>query len=349
MLTVGIDPHKKTHTAVAVDEAGRRIGRPLTVADDPDAVAKLCAWAAKLSGWQPVRWAIEDGRGLARRLAVALLATGAEAVWVPVRLMVAARHLLPSRGKSDPIDAFAVARAALDPDNADYLAPVVAHEIGRDCAHLVAERSDRVAERTRTINTLRWSLHELGVPAPKSLTTRVALRQLTAALTALPETTLRSLTLRTCAELQRATDWINEPGTIIAEKITALCPNLLAVPGVGTITAATILGELGDPARVRSGAALARLAGTAPIPVWTSNKEQTRLDRGGNRKLNHAPHIIAVTQVRTDPRAQALIAKHQANKGKRGALRILKRHLTDVIYRELRTDINALTSEHTQI
>ena len=116
---------------------------------------------------------------------------------------------------------------------------------------------------------------------------------------------------------------------------------------MGAITAATILGELGDPARIRSSAALARLAGTAPIPVWSSDKPRYRLDRGGNRRLNAALHTIALTQARTDPRAQALIAKHQPSKGKRGALRVLKRHLANIVYHALQTDTAALTSTNT--
>lgn len=129
--------------------------------------------------------------------------------------------------------------------------------------------------------------------------------------------------------------------------MTDLCPRLLAIGGVGPITAATILAELGDPTRIRSSAAFARLAGVAPIPVWSSDNPRYRLDRGGNRRLNAAVHTVALTQARTDPRAQALIAKHQPSKGKRGALRVLKRHLADVVYRALQTDMKALTSTNT--
>ena len=96
MVTVGIDPHKKTHTAVCVDDAGGQLGRALTVADDPAAVPKLRAWAAKAAAGGPVRFAIEDGRGLAYRLATALVMAGYEVVWVPVRLMVAARRTGPA-------------------------------------------------------------------------------------------------------------------------------------------------------------------------------------------------------------------------------------------------------------
>ncbi|WP_157575153.1 IS110 family transposase, partial [Jiangella muralis] len=92
MVTVGIDPHKQTHTAVIIDDTGRRLGKALTVPDDPASVAKLLSWAGRHAAGASVTWAIEDGRGLARRLATALVAAGASVVWVPVRLMVAERR-----------------------------------------------------------------------------------------------------------------------------------------------------------------------------------------------------------------------------------------------------------------
>ena len=102
MVTVGIDPHKHVHVAVAVDAAGRQVGRPLTVKNSPQLIAGLLTWA------------IEDGHGFARRLADGLLLAGQEVVWVPTRLMMAHRKLHAATGaKSDPIDAAAAAHAAI--------------------------------------------------------------------------------------------------------------------------------------------------------------------------------------------------------------------------------------------
>lgn len=348
MVTVGVDPHKNSHTVAIVDQAGRRVGRALTVANDPSAVDKLIAWVGRHTAGGPVRFAIEDGRGLARQLATALVVAGYPVVWVPVRLMVEARRLLPTRGKSDPIDALAAAKAAQNPDNARYLAAHRADEIGRDVRHLVDERRDTVTDRTRKISTLRWRLTEYDRSLePASLTSLAGPRRLAAALADRPASVLRDLLISGCEELIHLTTKINNLTGRITTLISDLCPTLLARRGVGPIVAATILGELGDPTRVRNCAAFARMAGTAPIPVWTSNTERHRLDRGGNRRLNAAIHTVALVQARHHPPAQALIAKHRPTKGTRAALRILKRHLTDILWRDLTTDLTHHTSQQT--
>ncbi len=346
MVTVGIDPHKQTHTAVIIDDTGRRLGKALTVPDDPASVAKLTAWAGRHAAGAPVLWAIEDGRGLAKRLASALVTAGQSVVWVPVRLMVAERHHTGPRGKSDPLDALAVAKAAANPDNAGYLAPHRLDEPGQEVAPLVDERDALVAERTRLINQVRWQLHQLAPGLePASLTTLKAPRELAQRLRTFGQSTLRRVLLRACDRLERLTGDIKELDRELTEHTQRVSPHLLSVPGVGPVTAATILAELGDPTRVRNGAALARMAGTAPIPVWSSDTERHRLDRGGNRQLNRAIHTIARTQARSHPPAQALIAKHLDTKGARGALRVLKRHLTDTVLGKLRADFPPVTCQ----
>lgn len=361
MVTVGIDPHKQTHTAVVVDGSGRRRGRALTVPDEVDAVARLLVWAGRHAGGQRVIFAIEDGRGLARRLADGLLAAGQQVCWVPVRLVVGARRAAGPRGKSDPIDALAVAKAAGNSDNAGLLTWHRLAEPGRELRLLTDERAALVAERTRLINRMRWRLHELGIQPPTDLTGATAPQRLIETLTHTPTShpgdpqgsvagLAIELLLESCHDLHRLTSRITALTQQMDQRTTRDYPTLRALPGVGPVTAATLAGEVGDPARIHSSPAFARLNGTAPIPVWTSNTERHRLDRGGNRKLNHALHTIALTQARSHPAARALIAKHQPHKGKRGARRILKRHLSDVIYRALHTDITThtpLTSTNT--
>lgn len=346
MVTVGIDPHKKTHTAVIVGESGRQLGRALTITNGPDAVAKLTGWLAKHAAGAPARFVIEDGRGLARELATALVIAGYPVVWVPVRLVVAERRHGAQRGKSDPIDALACARAALNPDNARYLAAHRADEIGRDLRYLVDDRRTKITQRTSLINTLRWRLHELDPTlSPGSLTTLKGPRELAAALGTGPRSVLREILIRGCGDLLRLTGQINQLERDITAAITRICPTLLARPGVGPIVAATVIAELGDPTRVRTSAAFARLAGVAPIPVSTANTDHHRLDRGGNRRLNHSLHIVALTQARRHPPAQRLITKHQDKKGRKHGLRVLKRHLADAIYHDLITDLTPMTSQ----
>jgi transposase len=125
----------------------------------------------------------------------------------------------------------------------------------------------------------------------------------------------------------------------ISTLVTRLAPTLLGIRGCGPLTAAKILGETADIRRFRSRDAYARHNGTAPLPLWSSNRARHRLSRTGNRQLNAALHRIALTQARCHPDARALLARRRAGgDGGLEALRVLKRHLSDVVYRALRTD-----------
>jgi transposase len=115
---------------------------------------------------------------------------------------------------------------------------------------------------------------------------------------------------------------------------------LIALPGCAALTAAKILGETAGILRFRSAAAYARHNGTAPLPVWSSNRARHRLSRTGNRQLNAALHRIAMTQARCHPPARELIARRKADgDGGLEALRILKRRLSDAVYQALRADV----------
>jgi transposase len=116
MLVLGIDPHKATHTVVAVDELGRQVGQRTVRARSPQHL-ELLAWARKLAGGRQAVWAVEDCRHVSRRLERDLLAAGERIVRVPPKLMAGVRQSVRTPGKSDPVDALAIARAALrEPD-----------------------------------------------------------------------------------------------------------------------------------------------------------------------------------------------------------------------------------------
>src|SRR5439155_915847 len=161
MIVIGVDVHKHSLTAVAVDEMGRLLDE-LTVAY-PDEV--LLAWAARFGGER--LWAIEDCRHLTRAHERRLLREGEELVRVPPKLTRAARSAGRERGKSDPIDALAVARVALREPDLDRPRP--GEERYRELKLLVVHRDDLVDERRRAQQRLRWHLHQLdpsfGVPA----------------------------------------------------------------------------------------------------------------------------------------------------------------------------------------
>ena len=336
MVIVGIDAHKRTHTAVAIDEAGRRLGEKRTRMTTTEANLELLRWA---DSFGPERcFAVEDCRHLSRRLEADLLGAGEELVRVPPKLMAHARDAARTYGKSDPIDALAVARAALREPN---LPLARLDGPSRDLRLLVDHREDLVRDRTGLINRLRWHLHELDPswdPTPRSL---VRFKHLDAAAARLDgiQGTVAWVARDLVGRIRELTTAANELERQIVLAVPRLVPALLQLPGVGALTAAKILAEVADVRRFRSKGAFARHNGTAPLPVWSGNRVRHRLSRTGNRQLNAAIHRIAVTQMRIHDDAKAYLARRIAmGNTKTEAIRALKRKLSDVVYRRLLAD-----------
>ena len=345
VVMVGIDVHKDTHCAVAVDQLGRQVGREKTFRTTDAGCLALLRWAQREPagpGGQVV-FAVEDCRHLTTRLERTLLAAGATVLRVPPKLMAGARQSARTRGKSDPIDALAIARAALR----EPALPVAEHtHASRELKLLVDHREDLVAERTAKQNRLRWHLHELdpGIdPAQRSLDRAVVLDAVTAALSALPVSTVRRLAVELVADIRALTGRINALEKELRALVTAQAPQLLELPGCGVLTAAKILGETANPARFRSEACFAMHAGVAPIPASSGRTNRHRLARGGNRQLNAALHRIAVTQIRLDGLGRAYYQRRRAQGDTNmEALRALKRRLARVVFTKLRpTDTTA--------
>ena len=336
MVIVGIDAHKRTHTAVAIDEAGRKLGEKTTHSTTTEANLELVRWAG---GFDPERrFAVEDCRHLSRRLEADLLAGGEELVRVPPKMMAHARDSARTYGKSDPIDALAVARAALREPNL----PIARLDgPSRDLRLLVDHREDLVRDRTAQINRLRWHLHELDPswdPAPRALVRFKHLDGLAARLVGL-EGTVAFVARDLVARIRELTVAANDLQRLIVEKVAGLAPALLEIAGVGALTAAKIVAEVADVRRFRSKDAFARHNGTAPLPVWSSNRVRHRLSRTGNRQLNAAIHRIAITQMRIHDDAKVYLERRIGmGNTKMEALRALKRRLSDVVYRALMTD-----------
>ena len=334
MVVLGTDAHKRSHTVVAVDEAGAEIAS-VTVAATPEGHLRLVKWAAR---WEQRRWAIEDCRALSRRLEADLLTVGELVVRVPPKLMAGVRRSARTRGKSDPIDALAVARAAIrEPD-----LPVAQLDgPSRDLRLLVDYRESLVKDRTAAQNRLRWRLHELepGYDPPAGSLNRYKtldhIDQLLGAHTSMVATLGR----REVTRIRELTREANQLERDISVRVVEIAPSLLALPGCGGLTAAKLVGEAADITRFKSRDAYAMWAGVAPIPVWSANQERFRLNRGGNRQTNAAIHRIAITQLRIHPDAQTFIKRRlETGSTKREALRLLKRKLANVVYRTLLTD-----------
>lgn len=341
VIVIGADVHKATHTFVAVDPVGRKLGERTVRATTAGHQSAL-RWARAEFGSE-LRWGVEDCRHLSARLERDLLSGGQVVVRVPPKLMAQTRASGRERGKSDPIDALAVARAVL---REPTLPAAVHDEDTRELKLLVDRREDLVAERTRQINRLRWHLHELD-----------------------PEFEVPVKALRTRVQRERVADWLKTQGGLVAEiardilddivtvsvkidnllkRITGLVedryPNLLAIPGCGALAAAKIVGETANVSRFRSEACFAMNAGVAPLPVWSGNTHgRVRMSRTGNRQLNAALHRIAVTQIRLDGLGRTYYRKRiDGGDSTVEALRCLKRRLARIVFKALEADQQSL-------
>jgi transposase len=338
MVVVGADVHKRTHTFVAVDDVGKQLGQLTVEATTPEH-GKALSWARTQFG-DGLTCAIEDCRHLSARLERDLLTAGQPVVRVPPKMMAKVRASARTRGKSDPIDALAVARAFLrEPD-----LPIASHdEVSRELKLLVDRRETLVGQRTATINSLLWRVHELDsgkAPKPRSPDLpkhQNLLRDWLDTLSGIVAELARD-DLADIIELTRRTKQLQQRITRLAEQTA---PTLIALPGCGALTAAKLVGEAAGITRFTTEAKFARHAGVAPIPVWSGNTAgRVRMTRTGNRQLNAALHRIAVTQIRlTGSLGQVYYEKNKtAGMSNRKALRCLKRRLARVVFHHLTTD-----------
>jgi transposase len=338
MIVIGLDVHKHALTAVVVDELGR------AVAEQTGAVAAepLLEWACSLGAER--LWALEDCRQVTRGLEQALLAAGERLVRVPPRLTAPQRRRGRTRGKSDAIDALAIARAALQEPELDR--PRAGEERLRELKLLLDHRDDLVAERRRCQQRLRWHLHELEptLAVPLGALDRSSwLDRLGRRLARREQTTQVRIARDLLGRCRNLTRSVLELERELHARTCAIAPALLELPGCGTLSAAKLLSEIGPIDRFRSDAQLARHAGAAPLEASSGKHQRHRLDRGGNRQLNCALHRIAITQGRVHTPARAYLERKQSEgKSRREALRSLKRQLARTVYTTLKSE-SALT------
>jgi transposase len=333
MVVLGADLHKRSHTVVVIDATGRRLAEK-TIAATEAGHLELRRWAAQ---WPDRTWGLEDCRHLSRRLDAELVRAGESVVRVSPKLMAGARRSGREPGKSDPIDALAVARAVLREPG---LPVATLDGPDRQVRLLVDHREDLVGERTRHEQRLRWFLVELAVaePAPRSLGRLAVQATLRAALVGRTDPVARFARdlLARIVELSATIRTLEHEIEVL---VRTSAPTLLALPGCGALTAAKIIGEAAGISRFRSKEAFARHNGSAPVPVWSGNVVRHRLNRGGNRQLNVALHRIAVTQIRLAGPGRAYLDHRQASGDTRTeAIRALRRRLSDEVFRRLRAD-----------
>jgi transposase len=339
MVVIGADTHKRSHTLAAIEATSGRSLADQTVPARRRSFEALLVWARQ-HGNERV-WAIEDCRHVSGAFERFLLAHGEAVVRVAPKLTVRERASARGRGKSDVLDAVAIARAALR-EGLDQLprAQLAGPEL--DVRLLVDHRERLVRQRTALSNDLRWHLHDLWpetVIPPRAFSalgwqTRIAARLARAEQSA--RVRIARDELRRIRELTRT---INDLQAELGALVAALAPQLLAEPGCGILTAAKLVGEIADITRFNSAAKLARAAGTAPIPASSGRTQRHRLDHGGNRQINCALHRLAITKGRMDPESAAYLTRRQAEgKTRREAIRCLKRHLARRVWHLLQPD-----------
>ena len=342
MIVIGADTHKQTHTCVGAKSGTGELAGELTAAARKPGFRQLLDWGRGLDSERI--WAIEDCRHVSGNFERFLVDAGERVVRVPPKLMGESRKSERTRGKSDPIDALAIAHAALR-EGPETLPAAHLDRRSLEIKLLADHREDLVRSRSEDQQRLRWHLHdlwpELHLPAG-CLDRAVWLDRIAGKLSRADQ----GARVRVCRELVRTikdrTRRASELEREIASLVEAKAPELVAMPGCGSLTAAKILAETAGVERFGSDSKLARLAGVAPIPASSGKRVRHRLDRGGNRQLNCALHRIAVTQGRVHPPAREFLARKQAEgKSRIEALRCLKRHLARAVWQALRASRDA--------
>jgi transposase len=343
-VTGGVDTHGKTHHAAAVDQTGRVLGDQEFAATTAGYRA-LLAW---LRRWgRVVKVGVEGtgsyGAGLARHLAD-------EGVPL-VEVDRPDRKTRRAKGKSDPIDAIAAARAALS-GQATGIPKTRTGPVEAIRALRVARRG-AVKARTAALN----QLHGLITSAPQTLRTELAALTGPALLTACAaldtdETRMTDPTQATRAALhaialriQALTAEITQADKRLHPAVATTAPHLSTLYGVGPDVAGQLLTTAGDnPHRLRSEAALAHLCGAAPIPASSGRTNRHRLNRGGDRAANNALHTITLCRMRHDPRTKAYVQRRtQQGLTKKEIIRCLKRYIVREIHTALQADLATLT------
>jgi transposase len=333
---IGVDPHKGSHTAVAIGMAEEPLGE-LRVRSSASQAERLVAWAAD---WPERIWAVEGARGLGHLLAQQLLAAGERVLDVQPKLGARVR-LLAAGGtnKNDPNDARSVAIAALR--------STARREVTTDDHAVVLKvwskrHRDLGRARTQVACRLHAVLCEL---VPGGISKEITAAHATHVLEAIrPSDAIAVARCELAAEflddLRRIDTQMRDTKKKLTLAVRASGTTTTEIFGVGPVVAATVIGSVAGVSRFPGRDAFAAYNGTAPIEVSSGNRKIHRLSRRGNRRLNHAIHMAAITQIRhrhSDGRAY-YDRKLAEGKTHKEALRALKRRVSDAIFARLQAD-----------
>ena len=341
MITIGIDPHKRTLTAAALDPHSQLLGQ-LHLPVTSQAGRQLLAWAEQ---WSQRRWAVEGASGLGRPIAQLLVAAGEQVLDVPAKLAARARLLgTSSARKTDLADACSAAAAAI---HHRRLRPVALEDETVVLRLLSDRRDDLVAERTRTLSRLHVLLSDLhpgGANRELTATRAAALLRQLRPITAV-DVERKRIARELLADVRRLDRQVKTASQAIGQAVREHGTTLTEVFGVGPVLAAKLLGHAGDITRFPSRDHFASYTGTAPVEASSGDVRRHRLNRGGNRQLNTALHLIAVCQIRDPSPGKAFYQRKLVEaKTPEEARRSLKRHLANVVYSHLLADHRHRTS-----
>lgn len=344
-IVIGVDCHKKMHVLAAINEQGRQVAG-ITVDATADGHAKALRWAHTKFHSKTTVWAIEDVRVLSRRLEFHLIDHGQVVVRVPTKLMARVRDRARARGKSDVLDATSTAIAGLRyyPD-----LPIAFHDqVSYELKLLVDRRRNLVRDRAAQISRLRWRIHEIApeFKAGPYLTCVKHQDHLRDFLLTQQPSVLTKITLAEVDELARYTKDIRELEKEIRTRITAVAPNLLAVPGCGYLSAARLVADAANVTRFRTEAQFAMHVGLAPVPYFSAAQPRFRGGHSGHRAMRSAIHKVAVAQIRSSGVGRPYYDRRlESGDSKPAALRALRRIISRVLFTALRKDYLLRTAD----
>ena len=340
-VMIGVDPHKGSHTATMLDRAERELTR-IKVRAGGRQVAELLEWA---NGYTPRTWAVECAGGMGYLLSQQLVAAGETVLDVPATLASRVRVLGTGQStKTDPNDARSVAVAAL---HAPTLAVVRPADHVTVCRLLAKRHTDVARWRTK----LCCRLHALvGELVPGGISKEVVVNQARSLLDGIEPDDVAAVerhrqAVELVAEIEHLDIVRQDCRARITAAVTASGTTLTEIFGVGPIVAAMLIGYSGDPLRFTTASRYAAYTGTAPVEFSSGGRTVHRLSRRGNRRLNHALHCAAITQIRHrhSPGRGYYERKLAEGKTPREAIRSLKRRLSDIVWRHLVADARRLS------
>ena len=335
-VIIGVDPHKASHTAVAIDEREGELNRTRVRATRKQA-SQLLAWAEPFG---KRTWAIESAGGLGYLLAQQLVDAGETVLDVPATLVSRVRVLATGRSdKTDPNDALSVAIAAL---RAPALREVRAADHAEILRLLAKRNIDIGNQRIRVVCRLHNVLMELAAGGiAKELNASDAVRLLERIEPVSPvEQARHDLALELLADVQRLDAQLKESHRRIRVAVRASGTTVTDIFGIGPVIACYLIGFTGDVRRFATRDQYAAYNGTAPVERSSGGRVVHRLSQRGNRRLNHALHLAAICQIRqTHSDGRAYFERKVADgKTKKEAVRALKRQVSNAVYRQLHLD-----------